>query len=389
MQCDYFDAGACASCTWMGRAYADQVADKQRHVEQLLAPALAGRAPVAWLPPATGPEEGFRNKAKMVVAGTVDAPTLGILGADGRGIDLRHCGLHESGLHDALPVLAEHVVRARLAPYDVGSRRGELKHLLVTRSPDGELMVRWVLRSTEPEARLRKHLGWLLERLPVAVASINVQPEHKAVLEGEREIVLTEQSTLTMRLAVGAGGDGPGSGLRLHLRPQSFFQTNTTVATALYEQARAWVAETAPASVWDLYSGVGGFALALAGPDRSVVGVEIAPEAVASAQLSAAEAGLDRARFVAADATAWALEQPPATHPDLVVVNPPRRGIGPALTGWLESSGVRDVLYSSCNATSLARDLAALPSYDVEAARLLDMFPQTTHHEVLVRLRRR
>ncbi len=382
MQCDYFDAGACASCTWMGRAYADQVADKQRHVEQVLAPALAGRAPVAWLPPATGPEEGFRNKAKMVVAGTVDAPTLGILGADGRGIDLRHCGLHEPGLHDALPVLAEHVVRARLVPYDVGSRRGELKHLLVTRSPDGELMVRWVLRSTEPEARLRKHLGWLLERLPVAVASINVQPEHKAVLEGEREIVLTDQSKLTMRLAV-------GEGLRLHLRPQSFFQTNTTVATALYEQARDWVAETAPASVWDLYSGVGGFALALAGPDRSVTGVEIAPEAVASAQLSAAEAGLDRARFVAADATAWALEQPPATHPDLVVVNPPRRGIGPALTGWLESSGVRDVLYSSCNATSLARDLAALPSYDVEAARLLDMFPQTTHHEVLVRLRRR
>ncbi|MBM7507463.1 23S rRNA (uracil747-C5)-methyltransferase [Nocardioides salarius] len=389
MQCDYFDAGACASCTWMGRAYADQVADKQRHVEQLLAPALAGRPPVAWLPPATGPEEGFRNKAKMVVAGTVEAPTLGILGAGGRGIDLRHCGLHEPGLHDALPVLAEHAARARLAPYDVGSRRGELKHLLVTRSPDGELMVRWVLRSTEPEARLRKHLGWLLERLPVAVASINVQPEHKAVLEGEREIVLTEQATLAMRLDVGVDvGDDVGDGLRLHLRPQSFFQTNTTVATALYEQARAWVAETAPASVWDLYSGVGGFALALAGPGRSVTGVEIAPEAVVSAQLSAAEAGLDRARFVAADATAWALEQPPAAHPDLVVVNPPRRGIGPALTGWLESSGVREVLYSSCNATSLARDLAALASYDVEAARLLDMFPQTTHHEVLVRLRR-
>ncbi|ANH38379.1 23S rRNA (uracil(747)-C(5))-methyltransferase RlmC [Nocardioides dokdonensis FR1436] len=395
MQCDYFDAGACRSCTWMGRAYSDQVAEKQRLVADLLAPALAGRgparrAPLTWLPPVTGPEEGFRNKAKMVVAGTVDAPTLGILDPRGGGTDLRHCGLHEPGLHDALPVLAEHVSRARLAPYDVTTRRGELKHLLVTRAPGGELMVRWVLRSTEPEARLRKHLAWLCERLPVAVASVNIQPEHKAVLEGEREIVLTERATLPMELPMELPVDLPGgAGLRLHLRPQSFFQTNTLVATALYEQARAWAAEIGPASVWDLYGGVGGFALALAAPGRAVTGVEISPEAVASAQQSAAEAGLADARFVAADATAWALEQPAASHPDLVVVNPPRRGIGPQLTGWLESSEVGEVLYSSCNATTLARDLAALPSYDVVTARLLDMFPQTTHHEVLVRLRRR
>ena len=77
------------------------------------------------------------------------------------------------------------VTRAALTPYDVAARRGELKHLLVTASPDGELMVRFVVRSTEPVARVRKHLPWLLEQLPVAVASVNLQPEHKAVLEGE------------------------------------------------------------------------------------------------------------------------------------------------------------------------------------------------------------
>jgi 23S rRNA (uracil747-C5)-methyltransferase len=70
----------------------------------------------------------------------------------------------------------------------------------------------------------------------------------------------------------------------------------------------------------------------------------------------------------------------------VVIVNPPRRGIGPALAGWLESSGVPRVLYSSCHVESLARDLAAMPSLRPVRARLLDMFPQTVHGEVLVEL---
>src|SRR5690606_36359050 len=143
-----------------------------------------------WLPALTGPDEGFRNKAKMVVTGTWQEPVLGILGSGGQGVDLRGCGLHEPVVREALPVLAAFVTRARVDPYDLATRRGELKHLLVTGSPDGELMVRLVLRSQEPVTRLRKHLPWLLTELPhLRVVSVNLQPEHKAVLEGEREIV--------------------------------------------------------------------------------------------------------------------------------------------------------------------------------------------------------
>ena len=217
----------------------------------------------------------------------------------------------------------------------------------------------------------------------MAVASINVQPEHKAVLEGEREIVLTEQSTLTMRLDVGAAGPG----LRLHLRPQSFFQTNTAVATELYATARRWVGDLELRRVWDLYSGVGGFALHLAtGPEaqRLVTGVEISEEAVVGARRAARLADL-RADFVAGDAVTWATttDEP---RPDLLVVNPPRRGLGADLASWVEASGVPSVLYSSCHSGSLARDLAAMPAYSIRRARVLDMFPQTTHHEVLMLL---
>lgn len=369
MQCDYFDAGVCRSCTWMGQAYDEQLAAKQSRCAEL----LAAWPSLTWLPPLTSPEAGFRNKAKMVVAGSVAAPTLGILDPAGGGVDLRACGLHDPALVAALPVLGELVTRAAVPPYDVAGRRGELKHLIVTVSPDGELMVRFVLRSTEAVPRIRKQLSWLAERLPVAVVSVNLQPEHKAVLEGPHEEVLLG-STLRMR----------SGSVALHLRPQSFFQTNAVVGPALYEEAAAWVAELAPASVWDLYCGVGGFALHLAAPGRSVVGVEVSAEAVASATLSAA--GLPEVSFVAADAIAWAPAQPAA--PDLVVVNPPRRGLGPDLAGWLETSGVPHVLYSSCNAVTLARDLAAMPSYRPVRGRVLDMFPQTAHFEVVVLLRR-
>ena len=373
MQCPYFDAHRCRSCTWMGRPHGEQVADKERHCQHL----LGEREDLVWLPPVSGRESGYRNKAKMVVGGTVAAPTLGILDAEGRGVDLQGCGLYPDDLAATFPVLSAFVTRANLTPYDVPARSGELKNLLVTQSPDSELMLRFVLRSQEPVARIRKHLPWLLEALPaLRVVSINLLPDHKAVLEGDREILLTGDETLRMRL----------NGIDLHLRPQSFFQTNTEVAAALSRQATAWVDELAPASVWDLYCGVGGFALHCADPGREVTGIETSTEAIASATLSAADAGLSRVRFAAGDATAFALAA--ARAPDLVIVNPPRRGIGEELSRWLEASDVRQVVYSSCNAASLARDLAAMPSLRPRRAQVLDMFPQTTHYEVLTLLER-
>ena len=377
LDCAHFAAGECRSCTWLGQPYDDQLTAKLAATRALVdAPGLV------WLPPVTSPMAGFRNKAKMVVAGTASDPTLGILGPDGAGVDLRDCALHEPVIVAALPVLAELVRRADLTPYDVASaapvsQRGELKHLLVTASPDGELMVRLVVRSTAVEARVRKHVPWLLAELPaVRVVTLNVQPEHRAVLEGEREIVLTEADTLPMRMG----------GVSLHLRPRSFFQTNTAVAAALYAEAADWVADLAPRRVVDLYCGVGGFALHLAAPGRQVTGIEISADAIASAERSRDEAGLPgEIGFAVGDATApehAAL----LADADLVVVNPPRRGLGHDLSVRIEGSGTSHVLYSSCNPETLARDLADLASYRPVRGGRLDMFPPTPHAAVLVLL---
>ena len=90
--------------------------------------------------------------------------------------------------------------------------------------------------------------------------------------------------------------------------------------------------------------------------------------------------------FICADAAQWARQQTQA--PDVLIVNPPRRGMGEDMAGWVEQSGIPHVIYSSCNPRTLAADLKKMPGYKIEQARFLDMFPHTSHAEVVVRLAR-
>jgi 23S rRNA (uracil747-C5)-methyltransferase len=178
------------------------------------------------------------------------------------------------------------------------------------------------------------------------------------------------------------------NGIELLLGPRAFFQTNTRVAAALYRQVQAWADAAAPRTAWDLYCGVGGFALHLARAGRDVVGVETSTEAVEAARAAAAlldgRTSTGSIRFIAGDVTAGI----PSAPADFVVVNPPRRGIGPRLAGWLDHFPATHLVYSSCNVDSLARDLAAMPSWRPVEGRVVDMFPQTRHVETLLLLRR-
>lgn len=155
------------------------------------------------------------------------------------------------------------------------------------------------------------------------------------------------------------------------------------MAAALYRQAREWMEELGPDSIWDLFCGVGGFALYVADGRRKVTGIELSTEAIAGAEQSRDEMGLERVRFRALDAADFAVGNPEV--PDLVIVNPPRRGIGPELRDFLDqSAAVRWVIYSSCNAETLAR----MTSLRLRRARLLDLFPHTAHYEMITLLER-
>lgn len=371
MHCQHYDDERCRSCQWLNKVYSQQVSDKQRELETLLAPFSVPH----YFTPVVSRESAFRNKAKMVVSGSVEKPILGIVSPSGDAVDLCDCPLYPSTLQAVFPIIKTFIARAGLTPYNVERKKGELKFILLTQNESGDFMLRFVLRSEMKLAQLKSALPWLLEQLPqLKVVSANIQPVHMAILEGEKEIALTEQSALAQRL----------NQVRLFIRPGSFFQTNTAVAEKLYATAQDWVNKLPVTHLWDLFCGVGGFGLHCANKQRKLTGIEINADAIACARQSAELLGLTDISFDALDSTKFALSSD--EKPELIIVNPPRRGIGAQLCSFLNELKPQYVLYSSCNAKTMAKDIERLNNYHIERVQLFDMFPHTSHYEVLVLL---
>lgn len=254
-------------------------------------------------------------------------------------------------------------------------KRGELKYILLTESQsDGGMMLRFVLRSETKLAQLRKALPWLQEQLPqLKVITVNIQPVHMAIMEGETEIYLTEQQALAERF-----NDVP-----LWIRPQSFFQTNPAVASQLYATARDWVRQLPVKHMWDLFCGVGGFGLHCATPDMQLTGIEIASEAIACAKQSAAELGLTRLQFQALDSTQFATAQGRCRSWCWLI----RRAAALVNRYVIISQQWHRVLLSTPAVTPKPwRKISANCRYRIERVQLFDMFPHTAHYEVLTLL---
>ncbi|HBU7544752.1 23S rRNA (uracil(747)-C(5))-methyltransferase RlmC [Klebsiella aerogenes] len=371
MHCALYDAGRCRSCQWLELPLTQQLADKMANLREL----LAGHPAARWLAPVSGPETAFRNKAKMVVSGSVERPLLGMLHRDGTPEDLTDCPLYPPSFEPVFAALKPFIARAGLTPYNVARKRGELKYLLLTESQQGGMMLRFVLRSAAKLEQLRAALPWLQQQLPqLKVITANIQPVHMAIMEGEQEIFLSDQQALAENF----------NGVPLWIRPQSFFQTNPTVASQLYATARDWVRALPVNHMWDLFCGVGGFGLHCATPQMRLTGIEIATEAIACAKQSAAQLGLTNLHFQALDSTQFATHEDDI--PQLVLVNPPRRGIGAELCDYLSRMAPPYIIYSSCNARTMAADIDRLQGYRLERVQLFDMFPHTAHYEVLTLL---
>ena len=377
MQCSYYQQNKCSSCQWIEYSYPTQLEIKQNEILNQLVPFK----PLEVKSPFASRETAFRNKAKMAVLGTVEKPVLGIQNGD-ETVDLCDCPLYTHSMQSILKIVRSYIRKQSLVPYNINKRKGELKFVIINESVSADehkYMLRFVVKSDKFVHKIRDTYKQLQDRIQnLLVVSINIQPKHAAILEGDQEIVLTNNAFLPMML----------NHIPLYIKSRSFFQTNTYIAENLYKTASEWVATLQINSIWDLFCGVGGFGLSCVNNATSNVikltGIEINSDAIECASKTANTLDFKHLTFKSLDATQYAI----ATQdiPDLVLLNPPRRGAGKDLMQYLENVKPNYVLYSSCNLTSLTEDLTFLSNYQILKVQLFDMFPHTSHMEILVLL---
>jgi len=261
-----------------------------------------------------------------------------------------------------------------LEAYDQATGKGYLRHLVVREGRNtGQALV--VLVTAPGERFETGYFTDVLRRFS------EVRSVHWAINDTP-----AEQTNLPTKLLWGEEAiEEQILGLRFRVRPSAFLQTNTEMASVLYELAREYAGLRGDENVYDLYCGTGTIGLALASNAKAVWGLEISEEAVACAIENAELNGIENARFFAGNVgqTVEELREEAGT-PDLVVVDPPRAGLaGKALrrTGAL---GAPRIVYVSCNPTTLASDLKTLREdygYELRRCVPVDMFPHTPHIE--------
>lgn len=381
--------GRCGGCLLQHLAYPRQLEHKRRLVEE----ALAGAGVRAEVAACEGHEQplGYRNRAKLVFARAGEQVVLGAYAPRShRVVDLAGCRVVEPAL-DAIAVTA-----ARLAtelgvrPYDEREATGDARYAILRSDGAGRVQAMFVVarRGARGVAELARALR--RERPEVAGVVENLQPSRGNALVGvgEPDLVLDGEPVLCAALA------WEPVPVRLRLSPRSFFQASWPMAARLY---RAVVAEAAlrPGEVGlDLYSGVGGIALAMAGAatGAEVIGVEEAADAVEDARAGAALNNLSNVRFICGDAARFLGERASsAERTDVVTVDPPRKGLSPPVTSALLRLRPRAVVYVSCAPGTLARDLALLVAggYGIARVTPFDLMPHTPHVETVAVLHRR
>lgn len=320
---------------------------------------------------------GYRNKAKFIVAGDTNKPTLGMADAHQNVVDLPECPLHDPIIIELSSALKEAITKYKLTPYNIKARSGELKGIIVrVGARSQEIGVRFIIRSKELENNIRAAATDLQTRNPkIKVLSLNIQPKPAAILEGPEEIILSEESRIHESLG----------GFNLGVSPQSFSQVQSSCAEALYKRAAQFIAEAKPKFLVDLFCGTGCFSIFSASSCNAVLGIELSVSSISDAKYSADKNGIENIKYEVglADDLKKSIGSQAV---DCLVVNPPRRGLGEKLCSDIATLAPQHLIYSSCNADSLASDLALLKGYEISTCEIFDMFPLTEHFETLVKL---
>lgn len=378
--------GRCGGCTWQHLAYPAQLLQKHRRVEVALADILAidtGGVRVAPVQPSPR-VTGYRNKGKYVVGKTSDDKL--VLGAyaprSHHVIDTLGCQVVAPVIDEVATWVRGAAEAAKLAAYDERARTGELRYVII-REGAGDVMVALVVASGTPRRKLEAVANSLSGHPAVRglVVVENDRRDGAIIPAGSSAQVLIGHGHLVEDLA----------GVPVEVGAGEFVQVNRPQANAMYARVAALAEPTASTTAVDLFAGLGGIGLSLARAGAKVVAVEIDRDAIAQLRRAGERAGLPLTA-IAGDAGELPAEVRAqlGAHPDVVVVNPPRKGLSEGARELVIELAAKTVIYVSCGPDSLGKDLVALAAagYMPDVIEPFDLMPGTAQVETVVRLRR-
>ena len=377
-------AGPCGGCSLRHLDYAAELRAKQESVLDAFRRIGGLEVPVLDILPSPDVDR-YRNKVQFPVG--IDkngVPCIGFYaGRTHRIVPCPDCKLQPSVLNEIGNALCAFFARQGIRPYDEQSGKGLVRHIFLRRGAhSGQIMVCLVCtRAKLPHA---EQLCTVLRGQFPAISTIllNVNAKNTNVILGSENHILYGPGYIEDTLC----------GVPVRLGPLSFYQVNTLAAERLYGVAAQYAQLTPDDTLLDLYCGMGTIGLSMAEQCRELIGVEIVPEAIESAKANAArmgEAVAAKSRFFCADAGQAATQlAAEGLHPDIVMLDPPRKGCDEATLSAVVRMAPRRVVYVSCNPATAARDAAWLErnGYHAEKVQPVDLFPRTKHCETVVLL---
>ena len=370
-------AKLCGGCDFWHMDYEEESRLKAERVKNCLN--RIGGENLECVPILAAPEcHGYRNKAQYPVSSKKNRAYAGFFRAGTHQVvENQRCLILPEEADRVKDAVADYVNQFRIPAYDEVAHKGLLRHIYVRRGA----VSKQILVCLVVNGRKLPHIPELIDRLKkipgftTLVLSVNTK-KGNAVL-GDEFITLYGPGYIEDTLC----------GLNFRLSPRSFYQVNHDQAERLYKAALEQAEITRNDTVLDLYCGVGTITLAMAGAAGKVIGVEVIPQAVEDAKDNAKRNGIQNADFFCGDAGQAALElEQKGIKADVVVVDPPRKGLNADTIEALHRFAPRRIVYVSCDPATLARDVALLKErgYFVKNAMAADLFPRCSHVESIV-----
>ena len=374
--CPYY--GKCGGCDFRHMDREEELYAKKTRVQDALR--RIGGSDVQVEEILAGERLHYRNKSQFPIAAD---GTVGFYKARSHQvIPVENCLLQKVDTNNVQLKFDRYIRLYNVSCYDERTRQGLLRHLYVRTNGAGESLVCIFANGRElpHEAELVALLREASPRIVGVVLGVNTQPT--GAILGKEYRTLWGTDVLTDELC----------GLTFRLSVPSFYQVNREMAEVLYAKAVEFATLTGTETVLDLYCGAGTITQVMARHAGRVIGAEIVPEAIEDAKANAERNGVENVEFFCGDASAVAADfAAKGLRPDVICVDPPRKGLAPEVVRAAAQMAPRRIVYVSCDPATLARDvkLFAAEGYSAVRAAAVDMFPGTANVESVVALERR